>query len=327
VLAAAFPSASVCPVRLWQDLEGIKPEGLLNFRLYSGHLTGSFADFLGHRLRTVTLLRDPVQRTISHYAHVRRDPGSKHHRVSKTLSLREFCLHPETRHLVENYQTRFLAGQSLDAPSPWSQEIALPDSPEQFNEILARAREVLSDCIAVGVSERLPETLTLFADALKLKWSGVTPYENASYNRPEAVDPETLALIRDLTACDALLHREAMERLHAQMVERALDSGSANTRSSKGRPVRGGSAIGGSLAARLALPELSHRLKLRLSRILYRTPRPVRVVLVALYRLWVGFVSWWRGPHGRLLTRAIRAIRHRLGQAPEDKINSRPFRR
>jgi uncharacterized membrane protein YkvA (DUF1232 family) len=275
VLTAAFPDPGICPTRLWQELEGVRPEDLRHFQLYSGHLTGSFADFLGRRLRTVTLLRDPVQRSISHYAHIRRDPSSPYYGLAQNLSLREFCLHPETRHLVEDYQARSLAGAALKAPQPWSKQIALRNSPQERADILARALAVVKDCVAVGVTERLPDTLAVFADTLGLDWSGHTPYENASYNRPKIVDAETLAVIRSITQLDAAIYDEAVAILSAAQRDRGEPSGDA--------PVATGRGQRRGILARLSLPERSHRFKLRLSAALCRAPRAVRVCLAWLY--------------------------------------------
>jgi hypothetical protein len=324
VLTGALPNNRVCPVRLWQDLEGVNPDDIRDFALYSGHLTGAFSDFVGRRLRTVTILRDPVQRSISHYAHVRRDSASLYHKLAKHMSLREFCLHPETRQLIENYQTRALAGADFSAPRPWPKEIALPGSFEQMNEMLVRAQAAMKDCIAVGITERLSDTLTLFSDVLGVKWSGVTPYENASYNRPQTVDPETLAIIRDLTACDEILYREAGEILTVRLAERTHRMTSGPVAAIVGRQQPVGPRT---LAARLALPEQSHRLKLKLSRMLYRAPRPIRVVIVALHRGWIGLISWWRGPHGRLLMRWLRSVRQSRGQRPPAKPATSPVPR
>lgn len=326
VLTASLPNGRVCPIRLWQDLEAVNAEDIRDFALYSGHLTGSFADFLGRRLRTITILRDPVQRSISHYAHCRRDSTSLYHKLAKRLSLHEFCLHPETRHLIDNYQTRFLAGADFAAPRPWPKEVALPESPERLGEMLTRARAVMRECIAVGITERLPDTLMLFSEILGLKWSGVTPYENASYNRPEAVDPETLAVIRELTACDEALYREAAAMLDVRLAERERRmSPGAMPIAAGARPLAGMGSGPRTLAARLALPEQRHRLKLKLSRMLSRAPRPVRAALVALHRGWLGLVSWWRGPHGRLLMRGLRSTRQWINQSSVSQTTPSPI--
>jgi len=285
ILTSSFPEASVCPTRLREELDGVNAATLRRYRLFSGHLTGGFTDFLGLPLKTITLLRDPVQRSISHYAHVRRDPSSEYHDLAQELSLRDFCLHPETRPLVEEYQARCLAGAALEAPLRQVVPDPLPRTRQDRDDLLRRARATLNACIAVGVTEQLSATLTMFADVLGLDWSGVTPYENASYNRPRAVDQETLGIIRELTVCDAILHQEAIALLREQ-IGNAARSPSRRVRSLDG----GGSVvlpgtvgIGAGMAARLAWPERTHRFKLRLSAALCRAPRWLRVALASLY--------------------------------------------
>jgi uncharacterized membrane protein YkvA (DUF1232 family) len=143
----------------------------------------------------------------------------------------------------------------------------------------------LNACTAVGVTEQLSATLTTFSEILGLSWSGVTPYENASYNRPRSVDHETLAIIREITVCDAVLHQEAIARLCEQISDVARRT-PRRTRSSDrgtygGLPVAAGIGVG--MAARLAWPERAHRFKLNLSAALCRAPRAVRVALASLY--------------------------------------------
>lgn len=162
VLTERFGPGDICPARLDRDIAGADTGSLVPYRLYSGHFTGAFSDFLGLRLRTVTLLRDPIQRSISHYAHIRRDPGAIHHQLAQKLSLKEFCLHPLTRPLIEDYQTRFLAGAVLEDPLRRTAPADLPRSDDDRMLLLNRARMRLASCVAVGATEHLATTLALF---------------------------------------------------------------------------------------------------------------------------------------------------------------------
>lgn len=275
ILSSVFPAGQVCTVRLWQELEGVRPETITGFSLYSGHLTGSFPEFLGTKLRTVTLLRDPVQRSISHYAHIRRDPSSPYYRLAQSMSLREFCLHPATRPLIEDYQTRSLAGGTLATKTGWASELPVPATEAERAAMLARARQVLHESVAVGVTERLSDTLAVFAAALGLGWSGPTPYENASYNRPREIDQETLDVIRSITRSDAALHEEAGRMLDAAIARvSALPNIAAAGFESRNS------------VTRLLSPERSYRLKLWISSTVCRAPRWIRQPLAALYALY-----------------------------------------
>jgi hypothetical protein len=274
----------LCPSRLIDHLEGASAESLRPYRVFSGHFTGGLSDFLGLPLKTVTLLRDPVQRSISQYAHIRRDPLAEHHQLAQGLSLKEFCLHPATQPLIQDYQARCLAGEAQDIPFRRVIRANMPGSDFEREQLLRRARARLADCAAVGVTEHLTATLEVFCAALGLEWSGTAPYENPSYNRPKTIDRETLSIIRELTQCDAVLHKEATRMLF----ERARELGApveCPLKSFKTVPGKAGPAglQGVIAAARATWPERGHRIKLSLSAAICRLPRMVRMALVLPY--------------------------------------------
>jgi uncharacterized membrane protein YkvA (DUF1232 family) len=289
VLTERFEPGDICPARLDSDIAGTDARSLAPYRLYSGHFTGAFPDFLGMQLRTVTLLRDPIQRSISHYAHIRRDPGAAHHQLAQSLSLKEFCLHPLTRPLIEDYQTRFLAGAVLEDPLRRTAPADLPRSEDERALLLSRARARLAACAAVGATEHLATTLALFCEVLGLSQTVATPFENPSYNRPKDIDHATLSIIRELTRRDAVLYQEAVRMLFARayMVgltgERRPPANDVGPRKSVPLHVKGSLTL-----ARCCWPETAHRIKLGLSEAIGKLPRAFRVALAfpyAAYRL------------------------------------------
>lgn len=186
------------------------------YSVFSGHFMDALEPKMGISLQTITVLRDPVQRTISNYAHVRRDPYQPWHELAQKLTLREFCQHPDTRELIENYQAVCL---STRTPTPEnSTTFAHPlGASRSTTDVLSAARDRLERCVAVGVTEQLPESLVVFADALGLSWNGVVPFENVAYNRPILVEETTIGLIREMTTLDAILYREAVGMLEARI--------------------------------------------------------------------------------------------------------------
>ncbi len=276
--------SDVCPARLINDLEGVSAESLRPYRIFSGHFTGGFSDFIGVPLKTVTLLRDPVQRSISQYAHIRRDPLAEHHKLAQGLSMREFCLHPATRPLIEDYQTRFLAGEAVDTPSRRVVLARTPSSSSERDQLLAHARDRLASYAAVGVTEDLTTTLAVFCAALGLERSGVAPYENPSYNRPKTIDRETLSIIRDLTQCDAILHAEAVDMLAQRAQKAGLADEDRPHLTAAAAPNPASPGLRGAIACiRATWPEREHRIKLRLSAAICKLPRVVRMALVLPY--------------------------------------------
>jgi hypothetical protein len=110
-----------------------------------GHFDLSLYDVFPSRAEWVTLLRDPVERAISHYDHFRRLTTDPAHELAIESSLAEWVSH---RRLIEmdNGQTRRLAG-----------ELTLPIG-AVTQETLAKAKANLARRFSVvGLSERFSE--------------------------------------------------------------------------------------------------------------------------------------------------------------------------
>ena len=108
-LMKTFGRSHVCFARLWDHVA--RGRGIDGYGVYSGHFMDCLEPFLGLNLNTVTLLREPVERSISHFAHVKRDKAHPYHALARGMTLRDFCLHPETRHMIENFQSAYLAAR------------------------------------------------------------------------------------------------------------------------------------------------------------------------------------------------------------------------
>ncbi len=112
-LEHAYPASQICPYWLWDQLIRVSPNELRNWDIFRGHFLSHLELYTGRQFKTFTLLRDPVQRTISHYYHVRRSPEHPFYAHAVRLTIKEFCMHPSTRHMVVNYQCGYLAKVSF----------------------------------------------------------------------------------------------------------------------------------------------------------------------------------------------------------------------
>ena len=117
-----YPAESICPGRMWEDIIFVSPEVLTSYRAFRGHFLAWLEPYLGRKLSIFTILRHPVERTISHYSHARRAPEHPYYQEANTLSLAEFCTHSRTRRLVQNYQAAYLA-----CPKPKDPAVSRPD--------------------------------------------------------------------------------------------------------------------------------------------------------------------------------------------------------
>lgn len=226
-LEQTFRSDQICPCGLWDQLITISRSELAQWQIFRGHFLSHLEPYLGRALRTFTMLRDPVERAISHYYHVRRAPEHPSHKYALRMSLAEFCIHPKTRHMVENYQAAYLAKTPCDpvivAQGLFPEDLARfelqrrmehPDDVPASEELFERAEARLARFTAVGITENFHNSLVQVSRALKCP--APKPFEPQNTNPERApvdnVDSATLALVRDLTRVDQRLYEFTIAR-------------------------------------------------------------------------------------------------------------------
>ena len=106
-----FAPDKICPAQMLPELFQSPPETLARYSLYRGHLWYGLNSYLRRNLTYITLLRDPIQRTISWYSHVKRDENAYRHRevIADKWSVLDFVRDKETNWDTTNSQTLFLA--------------------------------------------------------------------------------------------------------------------------------------------------------------------------------------------------------------------------
>src|SRR5262249_24908647 len=107
---AVYPTAGldrssptdVEPYLSLDDLVAVTPARRADIQIYAGHFPFMARDLIGGELTTLTLLRDPVARTVSHLKHFKRLHDRFH-----DLPLEEIYEDPFVfRHFVDNHQTK-----------------------------------------------------------------------------------------------------------------------------------------------------------------------------------------------------------------------------
>jgi hypothetical protein len=202
---------------VWVDQLVCMPQPVLaNAMLVTGHLPYSALAVLPAETAVCTVVREPVARTLSHYAHVRT------HGRQMDLSLEEFVSADRWRSVWVNYQARQLA---LDVPveEAWQgrlagtgglQEVldAEPDIDE--DELTERALTRLRKIDVVGVADDLDAVAASVAEL----WGKPAPPLLVPSNEslvtvpPSDVTDRVRVLIEQGTAADAALYREAGTR-------------------------------------------------------------------------------------------------------------------
>lgn len=199
MLARAHPRGSVIDAGNYlrdpdRAIARISSGRIARGRVAVGHIPyGLFRAHLPRDSRYVTVLRDPVERILSHYhGHIRRTDRTEALGLVTAESLQEALeLRPSD---LSNLATRFLCGD----PSPMGE---LPA------DALDRAKANLRDFEFVGITERFDESIVLMQRALGLP---TVLYErlHVSPDRPSAdeISEEDRSLIVEMNTLDRELY-------------------------------------------------------------------------------------------------------------------------
>lgn len=224
----------LCLTGLFLDHLVLIPRPILrNAALISGHLPYETLDVLPRPITVCTIIRDPVERTLSHYWHLKQDPGlgSQH----SNLSLEEFLESDRWGTLARNYQARQLvhrvgvARAWIDfSPHERLRELGLPSAPEHplqglfdttsiastGTDLEREALGCLDSIELVGVTERLAELVAQVAAHWGVERPPPIDHRNVANGRPEAgeLPSRILKRIQELNAVDMALYEQARLR-------------------------------------------------------------------------------------------------------------------
>jgi hypothetical protein len=192
------------------DLRRAAPSELSRLRLMSGHLDTNVTALLGRRPHFVTMLREPIARTMSWYAILKKMPEHALHRAACTMTFAEFLRTPEAA-AEANRQTRQVAG-AMDAPAG--------QSAPSGGTLLDLARESLSDFAFFGLRERYEASLRLLAHTFRWTPFPSPPVLNPSgaVNHRLRLGPRELELVQERNVLDLELWSYA-RRLFRERLE------------------------------------------------------------------------------------------------------------
>ncbi|HEX9617156.1 MAG TPA: sulfotransferase family 2 domain-containing protein [Anaerolineales bacterium] len=210
-------------LRLYESIRGeevatLSPERKENLRALIGHFYFGAHIYVTRPATYITILRDPVQRIISHYYYVRREPSHYLYPAAQQLSLCEYVIHCGKAE-PNNDQTRLLAGS----------EHALEDGTWSA-EMLPAAKVNLRDHFSVvGLVEEFDRSLILFKRVLG--WRSPF-YIKQNVSRRHAgnggIPEEAIRVIRTYNEMDIHLYAYARQlldeqaRLDGESLEREL---------------------------------------------------------------------------------------------------------
>ena len=189
-------------------LVALPPERRSRIRMYAGHFPYVACELLGEDLTTVTLLRDPVDRTISLLRQFRRPTPWAPERAATlaTKTLDEVYDDPRIyEQLVHNHQTKIFSMAPSDDPQSYMQVVSMDEAR------LTRAKANLAKVDVVGTTEHYGA----FVDVVNDRFGWAVPHDARVNVAPtDGTDRVTESLRRRIAADNALdvdLHAYATE--------------------------------------------------------------------------------------------------------------------
>ncbi len=228
-LDAQFDQSQICPAQLLPQLFQLDSDKLSNYDFFRGHLWFGLGRFVGSDLNYITMLRDPVQRTISWYSHVKREPHAYRHDrvVSENWSLLDFVTDKETQWDMVNAQTLFLAADldfdRLSKDPVGYGRAAIQDyaARNKDRELLDLAKSRLEKFMFFGIAERMNQSLQMLSHTLDVYPRFSHKKLNVSENRPvgNELSSDTIRAIREITSLDQELYNWAVETFESRYDE------------------------------------------------------------------------------------------------------------
>lgn len=197
-----------------QEFLNTPPEVVNRTRFLVGHLVYDLKPVFTQTPIYITMLRDPVERTISEYAQIKRAPEHAYYSVVKDQSLLEYVKDPRNVLIYGNLQTRFVGVDStLEIGGGWN-EIANP-------AVLKRAVERLETFAFVGLAERFDESVEVLCDTFGWDIPESLRALNIGTNHPSDISQEAIDIIHEHTQQDKELY-ETAKRLFEARYEQML---------------------------------------------------------------------------------------------------------
>jgi hypothetical protein len=136
------------------------------FRVIQGHVPFGLYGYQTAPVHYITMLRHPVQRVISSYFWILRQPKNNHHSIVNRMTLEEFAM--SDLDVAVNQQTRFISGE-INYNNAQALETAISNLEFNF--------------AAFGIQDFFQESLLLFSK--RFGWK-IPPYSNMVANQTES---------------------------------------------------------------------------------------------------------------------------------------------
>ena len=253
VLRKGYGENEILPVGLWREIVALPREEITRYRFFSGHFGTGLYSLLKEEPPTVTLLRDPFERAVSQILFWQRVTAKN---VQKRIwnqgvltlkklapavltgpDLEEALSSPLVRAYLQDYQARSL-GIPLNLESwlgkdPQGVNFHELLSEQEKSQVLSRervvalAKERIDKCLAVGLTERMGDSIRLFCKRVGTHPPFLTPMENRhplrgrrsflSYREGKNLSQESIRTLDELVAGDLEVYQYARQRFEKEI--------------------------------------------------------------------------------------------------------------
>jgi FkbM family methyltransferase len=212
-----------------QQLKTLDREDKRSLQCVMGHMAFGLHETLPQAATYITMLRDPVERIVSHYYYVLRSPHHYLHQkvTTENISLLDYVEMNLTPVELDNGQTRIISGQA-----DFSNRTTAPPVTEAE---LRQAQDNLENHFSVvGLSERFDESIFLLQRVFG--WNNIS-YErtNGTPGRPNAGDlPENvIRRIQQLNELDMALYETGKRQFERLSINQKIFDIAAHSQSSQ----------------------------------------------------------------------------------------------
>jgi hypothetical protein len=192
-----------------ESLAALNADQKLKLQLLAGHVRFGVDKVFTQEARYFTILRDPVERIISTYHHIRREYRvgfrSALHEKAISSTLHEYIVYLSTTINQCNGMTFQMAGDHTNFDKlRRNDEGRLPDVPAEAFDIAKHNLATRFD--VVGLTERFDESLILLKNTFG--WRNIYHYDRNTTSQTERVVllPETIELIKQTNQLDMDLY-------------------------------------------------------------------------------------------------------------------------
>ena len=222
-LSDQYGESQTCPASDWSELIDLK-QPIDSYPLIQGHFNISMRSFFPGR-KSLTLLRNPLDRTLSALRHLKRDPNFHPlYKQAKDMTIGEMLADSRIFAMHQNAQTAYLSARTKGADVVELMRAGLargerldPGSLEDEPD-LELAKSNLRAFEFVGLCEKLPEFLPMLSQGMD--FHPVISFQKDNYapdglSNFHSLGADEIALLRQCNALDLELYNFA-EQLIAE---------------------------------------------------------------------------------------------------------------